>query len=534
MNVAFDRWIPVVTTTGERTLASLCSVLTEGEKYADLAVRPHERVSLMRLFLCVAHAALDGPKDYDEWEQVPKKLPDAALNYLKEWKDSFDLFHPTRPWLQVAGLNILPKEKGKDTDVEKEWASLAKLSFIRASGNNSTLFDHESNGGEESPWADHEIALALLTFQNFFVAGGKASSRLWGSFEMKNPPNPKGGPCAGKSILFTFIRGENLASSVHLNLNSYEDLQYLYGASGTWLGKPLWVVPIAGPQDMDAINNATRTHLGRLVPQTRMLRINEGKTSVLLGPGFEYPKFQDENNTFNPDVFATMIAAEGGQRVLLSARPNRDVWRELHSLTVRQKSSTDISHGPLCLRNLPEVSSCDLIVNAMVTNPQQAAELVNLIESVFHIPPQLFTSNGTASYEAEVQKAESTARRLGWSIEDYRMEIDGGWEGRLKGAGPKSGELKAKLHSIATTHYWTTIEKNLSLLMAHIEALGTDEAMPAREVWRKMLFATACDAYRVACGQETPRQIRAFAKGWQKLTAKKEEALTTETKEEVA
>ena len=61
MNVAFDPWIPVVTIAGERKLASLCSVLAEGEQFADLAVRPHERVSLMRLFLCVAHSALQGP-----------------------------------------------------------------------------------------------------------------------------------------------------------------------------------------------------------------------------------------------------------------------------------------------------------------------------------------------------------------------------------------------------------------------------------------------------------------------------------------
>ena len=75
MNVAFDDWIPVVTIAGKRQLASLCEVLTNGRDYADLAVRPHERVALMRLFLCVVHAALDGPKDYDDWRQVPSPCP---------------------------------------------------------------------------------------------------------------------------------------------------------------------------------------------------------------------------------------------------------------------------------------------------------------------------------------------------------------------------------------------------------------------------------------------------------------------------
>ena len=75
MNVAFDDWIPVVTTAGERQLASLCEVLSNGGQFADLAVRPHERVALMRLFLCVAHAALDGPKDYSEWRKSPHACP---------------------------------------------------------------------------------------------------------------------------------------------------------------------------------------------------------------------------------------------------------------------------------------------------------------------------------------------------------------------------------------------------------------------------------------------------------------------------
>ena len=82
MNVAFDPWIPVVSMEGERMLVSLHEVLTGGNKLADLAVRPHERVSLMRLFLCVAHASLEGPKNYPEWRTVPGKLPEVADRYL--------------------------------------------------------------------------------------------------------------------------------------------------------------------------------------------------------------------------------------------------------------------------------------------------------------------------------------------------------------------------------------------------------------------------------------------------------------------
>ncbi|MGO9020538.1 MAG: type I-E CRISPR-associated protein Cse1/CasA [Syntrophobacteraceae bacterium] len=518
MNVAFDPWIPVVTDSGKRTLTSLDAALAEGDRFADLAVRPHERVSLMRLLICVAHAALNGPRDHDEWCEVPKKLPAAVQKYLTVWKDSFELFHPEKPWLQVAGLNILPSDKSDDSNNENGWSTLNKLCFTRASGNNTTLFDQASNSAVAIEYTTEEIVLNLLTFQNFFVAGGKASSRLWGNIEMKNPPNPKGGPCSGKSILFTFLRGKNLFESIYLNMNTYEHLKFLYGDSGNWLGRPIWEMPIKSPINYKAIANTTETHLGRLVPLTRILRVNEDRKRVLLGAGFLYPKFQDEKNTFHPDLFATTVLNSNGERELLSARLGSSVWRELHSLTVCRKNASDSSRGPLCLLNIPDTNSCDIIVNAMVTNPKRAAEIVDLIESVFHIPATLRTLEGTAVYEAEVKKSEALVSRLGLAVETYRREVDGGWERRMKGAGPSKGELKARLHFIATIHYWTTVEKNLLLLMNHIEAIGTDAAVPTREAWRRMLFSAGCEAYRIACGQEIPRQMRAFAKGWQKLT----------------
>jgi len=535
MNVAFDPWIPVVNTSGKQELASLCTVLTEGEKFADLAVRPHERVALMRLFLCVAHAALEGPKVYDEWLAVPTRLPKAVRKYLTTWKDSFELYHEEKPWLQVAELKEVKKEKkekeGKkevkkkenDSDEEKGWSTLNRLSFTRACGINSTLFDHESNGGTATKYTTAEIALNLLTFQNYFVAGGKASSRLWGDVEMRNPPNPKGGPCSGKSILFTFIRDENLFKSIQMNLNTYEDLQLFYDNSSNGLGKPIWEMPITSPTNNGAIRNATQTHIGRLVPQTRILRINEDRKRVLLGAGFLYPKFQDEKNTFHPDLFATMVLNKNGERALLSARPGISVWRELHSLAVRRKGASESSRGPLCLLNLPDDKGLDIIVNAMMTNPKQPAEIVDFLESVFHIPFRLLVPEGTVSYESEVKKAESLAARLGSAIGEYRTEIDGGWEVRVSKAKDKR-KLLAQLHSTATRHYWTTVEKKLSLLMSHIEAVGTDMAIPTRAAWREMLVAAADEAYRVACGQETPRQMRAFVKGLQKLAKKKEQA----------
>ena len=217
------------------------------------------------------------------------------------------------------------------------------------------------------------------------------------------------------------------------------------------------------------------------------------------------------------------------ERTLLPYRPAKAFWRELAAVVV--KRGAEGTGGPLCLKAVPDGDGCDLVIAALA---RDQATIVDTAESIFHIPSGLRSVEGTVIYETEVKNAESTASRLGWAIETYRLEIDGGWEGRLKGAGPSKGAMKVKLHTIATSHYWTTVEKNLTLLMTHIESIGTDYAITTRDEWRKMLFATACDAFRTACGQETSRQMRAFVKGWQKLTTTKDEpeAETKETKED--
>jgi len=522
MNVAFDPWIPTATLKGETQLICLHDVFTKGVQFADLAVRPHERVSLMRLFLCVAHAALNGPKDLDEWYAVPDTVDSAASAYLEKWKDSFELFHPTKPWLQVAELDLISESESDESDDEKGWAPLRKLCYVKASGNSHTLFDHSANRMELELYDEGEIALNLLTFQNFFVAGGKASERKWGQIEMHKPTNPKGGPCSGKSLLYAFIRDRNLKQTIIQNLNTYSDLKVIYSTINDFIGKPIWEYPIKNPYDKEAIRNATQTHLGRLVPQTRILRLNEDRKRVLLGPGFLYPKSQDDKNPFVPDIFTTIKVNSKNEREVLSVQPEKAIWRELHSMIVYKAEGSSYARGPLCLKNIPDTEDCDLIVSSMVTNPQRAAELVSLVESVFIIPPRMRTDEGRSTYLGEVKTAEFFSNKLGWAIEKYRKEIDGGWEKRFNSAGTGKGELRNKLRSTALRFYWTSVEKNLSLLMIYINMLNTDQSESLESKWRKMLFSTACDAYRTACGQETPRQINAFAKGWKELNRKED------------
>jgi CRISPR system Cascade subunit CasA len=235
---------------------------------------------------------------------------------------------------------------------------------------------------------------------------------------------------------------------------------------------------------------------------------------MLLGDGFVYQTFPE----FPQEPTATVIVRKSKkeeERVVLSFDPSKAFWRQLSAIIVRRKAGEP--NGAIALQALNDSTDYDIVVAAMARVAGQET-VIDIAESVFHVTRMLRSPEGTSTYDGEVKHAEGIESRLGWAVETYRQEIDHGWEGKLKAAGPSKSELKAKLRSIATNHYWTTVEKNISLLFAHVESIGSDSFDSTLKAWRKMLFKTALEAYRVACGQGTPRQMRAFAKGWQKLT----------------
>jgi CRISPR system Cascade subunit CasA len=525
MNVAFDSWVPIVTTSGKPGLASLYAVLAEGEKFADLAVRPHERVSLMRLFICVAHAALDGPKKYGEWCEVPKRLSGAVQKYLSNWRNSFELFHKEKPWLQVKDL----KGVEKSADDPGKTSPVALLDSELATGNNSTLFDHQGSA-EIRMVEPARLALNLLTFQNFSPGGGSPVAQ-WKDKKTSQVGNPDA-PCLSQSMAHCLLRGRNLTETIHLNLPTYERIGLVYREysydkkekgdmfTEVKMGEPVWECFPNSPNDSTAITNATRTYLGRLVPVARWVRLIENTDQMYCCNGFKYDTYKD-GFPAEPTAAVRLIkkkdrkGAVTTERRVVGVSQSRATWRELSALLT--KRAADGIGGPLAMENAPYDTAYDFHVCAMIRD--QASMDIG-IESVFHLTPP-FQSN-LAVYSAEVERAEKTSRQLRGAIETYRRTIDSDWTPRINRTQAKEqGKLKNRLAQTAFLFYWTGVEKNLSLLMAHIDAIGTEAAMPTREDWRKMLFLNACEAYRTANGQDTPRHMRAFSKGWERLTARK-------------
>lgn len=499
MNLVSDPWIPVTLLNGTPHQASLMDVFTAGEHYADLAVRSHERIALMRLLICIANAALDGPEDYSGLAEARMRMPEAVKRYLETWESRFNLFDDAHPFLQRMDIS----KKSTDT------TPTSKMNFSFATGNNSSLFDHTGMASENRSLTNNDLVVMLITFLNF-SPGGLIGKLNWEAVETKS--NSSHAICTPKSMLHTFVRGSSVFESIGLNLLTKLQVEIHYGNASAW-GRPVWEKIPAGPHDADAIRNATTTYLGRLVPISRLIKLRPGGRDMLLGNGLDYPAF----NEFREEPSATLILnKDKTEHILLAAQLEKSAWRELHALII--KRTADGMGGALALDNLPEDAAFDLWVGALVADK---ANILDVVESVIHIPVGVRQDQGLLAYESEVRHAESMASRAGWAVEEFRKQSDGGWEGRLKSAGKDKGRILARLRSATMRHYWTAVEKNLEILMAYADKAGQQQdASEEQAVWRGSLFVAACEAYRATCSPQTALEMKAFTLGMARLKSR--------------
>ena len=508
MNLVDTSWIPVVDHHGKKLEISLKELFTGGKKYADLSVRPHERVALMRLFICIAQAALDGPEDWCAWEEALDDLPKAADKYLEKWKGSFDLYSKENPFLQVANLAAFYLKK--DTP-----PPASKMDFSMANGVNSTLFDHKGDDDNRRSLSDSRLLISMLSFMNFSTSG-TASNASWDKDKITHT-GALAAPCVSKMMYHTFLRGKSVFESICSNILTKEVVLQQYGKKN-W-GKPIWEMFPEKVNDKERNENASQTYLGRLVPLSRYIKIIDNK-NIRYCKGIPIPSYVDAQTPFRcpePSATSTLTFDKKNKpiRGLLGANHSKAIWRQLPGLLVK-RNINEIG-GALALGNISEEDCFDIIVCAFLYDPDNTASVEDYIDSTIHISSNFNSLTGIALYEKEIHFVEKKEYWLRKAVQEWRKNIDGDWVERARRA-KNSSILVRQLTSIATTHYWTAVEKQLPLLMAVVDALGNKNRIEKlREDWRKKVHQIALDSYSVACGKETPRQIRAFVLGLRRL-----------------
>lgn len=487
-NLTTDPFIPVTTMAGAAELMNLRDVYARGSEIKDLAVRPHERVALLRLLICIAQAASKGPRDDDdapEWEQAEREIVKKVTDYLAKWKSSFELFGDGERFLQLR-------------TAKTEETQMSKLFFHLASGNTHTVFDHA--GGEDRAFSAQQLALGLITFQNFSPLIGRGYTGR--------------GPCVDRNALHVFRQGANLLSTILLNSVSIELTQ----RAGREFGHPVWEKPFRDPKDekSEAVMNATQTYLGRLVPMARSVWLADDGRHFILDNGPGYPAF----DVGWREPSATESKNKDGKDYLLGANLERATWRELDAITLHRASRA------LTLRRIdPEDDQPQHIwTGGMVTDYK--AKIDDVIESRFQgdlaVPSVLFSENPAANltYKGGVQAADAwqNAARFAASVYSDSLKYD--------------DKKTAGLRDAASFHFWSRIEHHLPLLftLALEPSLlaGARSADPyAKTAWHEALRQVAHEAFNAACPQDNGRQHEAAGRGLSVLRAK---GLDTEKK----
>ena len=504
MNLSTDAWIPVVSIEGSSAIVSLLEAFERGHEIQDLSVRPHERVALMRLLICIAQASLDGPADHDDWKACRSRMVSSAVEYLKSWRPAFDLFGNGQRFLQVANLNkaIFESATGGDDD---EGNSASKLDLALATGNNTTLFDNA--GGSDRTFTPEKLALMLTTFQ-CFSPGGRIGLALWNGQETAGKGSSDHAPCLAGGMLHALLRGESLLTTLHRNLLAKRQVEQLFGVN-SW-GRPIWELMPMQPTDAGAVKNANRTYMGRLVPLARAIWLADDCRSLVLANGLGYGTYSEEGWREPSATIVTRTVKGQPMRVVLSASVDKATWRELHALTVKGISQ-NTNGGPAVLQNISDEEAFDLWVGALVANK---AKPVDTIESVFHVPAAMFTEMGQTIYEKGVRQAETTEFRLKRAVSAYHKELGDNLDR------PEMKNRRQQVQSSAAAQFWNDIERAVPRLM---EVATTPESLGLKSEWHKTawgqsVWRAARAAYEYACPHETPRQIRAYALGLRTLS----------------
>ncbi len=479
MNLTDTPWIPIVKQDGEQEMISLLTLFQKGEQIRDLAVPPPQRIALMRLFICITQAALDGPEDEESWFVSRGRIIENVTAYLKQWHGVFDLYGK-KPFLQATHIEPLNN------------ATLDKLDFNLSAGNNPTLYDHGADPSGRSHTASW-CAMFLLTFQ-CFSPGGLIGTTSWGG--KVTTRTSEHAPAIEGSSLHTFIRGEDLLTTIWMNLLTKTMVEALPGMT---FGRPIWENSKISKGDLDAVSSSTESYLGRLVPLSRAIALHPGKLTFTLANGLAYPKLPAQR-----EVAATVVRRGKGKNerdMYIAVNLSRHPWRELASVLSLKRAL--VAGGALCLTHLRHIKSdrVDIWTGGMAADK---GKILDVAGWNFSLPTELLNETELLIYEKGVDLARRGEFGMKEAVKAWHLAL---------AVDPKSISYEK-----AQIFYWSELDKRYEVLINCV-----NESTSLDQKWFSVIRRTMDAAFSHACPHTTPRQILAFAKARQKLRLKKPE-----------
>ena len=338
MNYSFNLidqpWIPCVTLADEYVELSLYDLLANAHQLREIACEtPIMTASILPVTLALLHRIF-GPEDTDAWEILWRQgaFPMSPISeYLDQWYERFDLFHPEYPFYQMRDERVQPK---------------SVIHLIHSIGNTGTLFTHVND--ETAPELSPAMAARyLLAAQKFRTAG-------LSGLEEKFTDSP-----LTRGVIF-WATGNNVFELLVFNLTAYPSS--LNAIPQTSQDTPIWEqsVPFA-------TRNYPYGYLDYLTwPSNRIVLLPEqiGDRTIVnrmtIAPGL-----QVSADVFSPHKRYTTREDKEGKITwsFLYFNTDKALWRDYHSLISRSTSNVK---PPMIINWLAELTAYVLDDNHVV------------------------------------------------------------------------------------------------------------------------------------------------------------------------
>lgn len=482
-NLIDEDWIPVLMVDGTCRRASLHDIFSKGSGIADLSMVAYERISVMRLLICIAMAALDVDdlKDEEAWLTAREKVSPAVLDYFEKWHDRFN-FYGEHAFMQPDDLSSEPN------------ACLAKLFPHRASGNNGTLFDHAAvSANKNIPVED--VPIGMLTYLNY-SAGGRHAKCMWTG--VSTEATVTAGPCREKSMLQTYLVGGTVLDTVWSNLITGKMMTLL---PSTALGRPFWEFDSLdrGKLQKESISHAL---CGRLVPLSRVMKFLPDRDEFVMGEGLKYAPLPESRDPMGAVIARYDAKSKSEVDTYVSASVEEMPWRNLWGIL-----SMEEKHGTITLRHISTLAERDpdsvvsIWCGGLVGDQ---AKDVAVVEWRTSLQAGLIGEGELQVYKSGIESSKLASDKLLYgAAKVYCLEM------KIDGVGV--------VLQPARRFFWESLEKEQHRLQAlAFEGRGT------MDDWKALTLSVAREAFRRACPHATGRQLEAYVRGCGMLNFKKE------------
>lgn len=485
-------WIPVIDIHGNQLTVSLKELYEQADTLVDFVLNVPQQIAVVRLLLCISQAALQGPTNREDWLSSRERLIPESLAYLVKWHDRFDLFG-NPPFLQVAGLQVTELKTDKQSASEKNDADIGnskvdKLDITLASGNNKTVFDNTAVP-EGRIHSAERIALHLLAGL-LFSPSGRISIATIGENPTPGNGSSTATPCLEGSMLFTILFGSNLTETLWLNMVPTVTEE---------LGQPAWEDSL-DKLFSDKPAASQNKYLHRLIPVGRSIRLIPNCRDMIYGNGFTYDGFP----AYREPMATVLTDTKKKTECYLRTNPQQHPWRNLASILVNEKR-LEHRNCPQPLQNLRDFAQLAVDNNSVyrLWTGGVVADKAKIIDATswsIAIETRALGSNALELYEEGVSYASNTVSRVRDAVNVFLNNLS------LRQEAKKTSHLA----SIAALQFWSSLD-------TCYEILQTSAIKGSLDQWIELVQKTAFNTYERTCTHSTPRTLKAFVAGKEKL-----------------